>query len=116
MSNSCKTRIESWILDIADPNFRIPSIEPDLEETKLITDTSNNDLNKKIVSLTVEGAPVHDTTNIRGDGEVTFDNGDYFRGEFYGSVGNREGKLVKVTQDGAITYGTWRSGLLEVKP
>ena len=51
---------------------------------------------------------------ISGEGELTFTNGDYFKGDFLGCLGNRSGVLTRLSQGDAFTFGTWKNGKLEV--
>lgn len=104
-----------------------------------VSDTVNNDGDKVILEVLLNGIAVQHQDGVdivtaeceveegkekqeeeqekadsACEGSLTFDTGDYFRGEFQGgSLRNREGCLIKVSQGGSKTYGRWRNGLLQ---
>ena len=88
-------------------NFSSYSAFPPLSQeisTTWIKDQSNNDTHRKII---------HFKGNLNSSGEFTCQNGDYFEGQFFGSVGDRSGHLTKPRESGCFTVGLWKSGLME---
>ena len=76
---------------------------------------------KDIVSVEVYPAMVFkgpDSINekivLNGCGCFTLKNGDYFKGEFHGSIANREGTFVRLSNAGSTVEGTWSNGKAEV--
>ena len=117
-----RSEILAWIRQFARPNISSSTVdyssENDDEETtgyNFVSDIVNNDCNKVVKEVRINGQLVTEQQQeLHGEGSLTFDTEDYFRGEFFGSVGDREGSLIKVSQGGAVTYGVWRNGLLQV--
>ena len=58
---------------------------------------------------------INDTLPLNGSGCLTLKNGDYFKGEFFGKLSNREGTFVRLSKTGSIIEGTWKNGRAEVK-
>ena len=84
-------------------------------------DVINNDTNvDNIVDARINDVPISaeqffDEEIFTGTGSLSFVSGNYFVGEFSGSVMNREGVLTRVNENGLKTTGTWKNGLLEVR-
>lgn len=57
---------------------------------------------------------ISETMTINGSGGFTLKNGDYFKGDFFGNISNREGTFIRLSQTGSIIEGTWRNGRAEV--
>ena len=84
-------------------------------------DVINNDTNvdnitdARINDVPISAARFFDEEIFTGTGSLGFVSGNYFVGEFSGSVMNREGVLTRVNENGLKTTGTWKNGLLEVR-
>lgn len=130
-SSRIRAEILAWIQQFARPNLLVTTTEDEaaadeqtdnFDTTSNVTDVVNNDCNKVVKEVRINGEAVPlscsslaKDNQLHGEGSLTFDTTeDYFRGEFFGSVGDREGSLIKVSQGGAVTYGVWKNGLLQV--
>ena len=72
--------------------------------TTWIKDQSNNDSNREIIDF---------KGDLNSFGEFTCPNGDYFEGQFFGSISDRSGHLTKPRENGCFTVGLWKNGLLD---
>ena len=125
-SSRIKAEILAWIQEFARPNLSTTFTHEsgdeqtdnnNFSEDPYVSDVINNDCHKVVKEVRINGqvVPFGQDNKLHGDGSLTFDTTeDYFRGEFFGSVGDREGSLIKVSQGGAVTYGVWKNGLLQV--
>jgi hypothetical protein len=103
-------------------NYNIKTVNYSRKILSTLTrdDVINNDAEEKFISdvriknVAVSPDQFFDETVLNGDGYLTFSNGDYFVGEFFGSVSDREGILTKIRQNSLKTFATWKNGLLEV--
>ena len=57
---------------------------------------------------------INDKIQVNGCGGFTLKNGDYFKGEFFGDLSNREGTFIRLSKAGLTIEGTWRNGQAEV--
>ena len=57
---------------------------------------------------------ISDTFTLNGSGCFTLKNGDYFKGEFFGNLSNREGTFIRLSKTGSIIEGMWKNGRAEV--
>ena len=57
---------------------------------------------------------ISDTLPLNGSGCFTLKNGDYFKGEFFGNLSNREGTFNRISKTGSTIEGTWKKGRAEV--
>ena len=57
---------------------------------------------------------INEKTQLHGYGCLTLKNGDYFKGDFFGSISDREGELIRLSDAGSAIEGTWRNGRAEV--
>ena len=57
---------------------------------------------------------INENTELNGYGSLTLKNGDYFKGDFYGAICNREGELIRLSNSGSVIEGTWKKGYAEV--
>ena len=99
--------VKLLVVNILIPNFSSYASFPPLPDQVYNTwtkDQSNNDTNRQILDF---------KGDLNGHGSFTCANGDYFEGQFHGSLGNRYGHLTKPREDGCYTVGTWKNGHME---
>lgn len=64
--------------------------------------------------MAISESELDDKGLLEGTGSILFSNGNYFEGEFYGSIRDRSGTLT-LSKDGCVkTIGKWCNGLKEV--
>ncbi len=118
MSDDAVIQIKEWLQQMAnvendecdfDENFDENSVDKNVEsdEEPTITEVRINNVN-------ISAEDFCDVIKCQGEGSLTLSNGDYFVGEFFGSVFDREGTLTKLKDAFTKTSGRWKNGLLEV--
>ena len=75
-----------------------------------IDDISNAEINSVRYNL----SNITNDKEVSGCGSFTLQNGDYFKGEVFGSLLCRQGIFVRLSKGGSTVHGTWRNGLAEV--
>ena len=95
--NESFSHFKPYDIDIGEVDFQdIKSVEQCSEKLHLGTDL------------------ISDTLTLNGCGSFTLKNGDYFKGEFFGNISNREGTFIRLSKTGSIIEGTWENGHAEV--
>ena len=117
MSDEAVIQIKEWLEQMA----LVESDESDLENfdensVDKNVDSAEEPTIAEVRIKNVEILPEEfcDVIRCQGEGSLTFSNGDYFVGEFFGSVFDREGTLTKLKEGFTKTSGRWKHGLLEV--
>ena len=70
--------------------------------------------NAEISSVHYDLSNLTSDKEVSGCGSFTLQNGDYFKGEVFGSLLHRQGIFVRLSKGGSTVQGTWRNGLAEV--
>lgn len=103
--NSQHSSSESYTYPTKPFNIEIGEI--DIEEIDRIELESNTRLCAGIDEI-------NESTSLNGYGSFTLKSGDYFKGDFYGCISDREGELIRLSTDGSTIEGTWKNGRAEV--
>ena len=120
--------IKSWLNQIASVETISDTSEYAQElcnEASLHTKPYNNNIGEfgfeNIMTIELYPEKVNITSNeinekllVNGCGSITLRNGDYFTGEFFGNLSNREGKFVQLSKQGLTIEGSWKNGKAEV--
>jgi len=117
MSEEASRLIKNWLREMAELKEAEDLNLENFDSTMKPCDVINND--KNISEVRIKNVPVStdqfsNKKVLTGDGVLTFSNGDYFEGEFFGSVGHRSGVLTRVAENGLKTTATWKNGLIQV--
>ena len=57
---------------------------------------------------------INESTELNGYGSLTLKSGDYFKGDFFGCIFEREGEFIRLSKDGSTIEGSWRNGKADV--
>ena len=120
--------IKSWLNQIASVETISDTSEYAQElynESSLYAEPYNNNIGEIGIEdiMTIEIYPekvnialneVNEELLVNGCGSFTLHNGDYFTGEFFGNLSNREGKFVQLSKQGLTIEGSWKNGKAEV--
>lgn len=106
-SSDPSLEISKWLSRVANPedwSFR----EEDNEFVGCSGDCSSAEMEIASYEAHLDGEGRPD-----GEGSLTFNTGDYFQGEFYGCLCNREGTSKRVGKGERTIEGRWIGGRLD---
>ncbi len=124
MSEEAVIQIKEWLEQMAKvecdfENFDKNSVDENVVDENVVDKNVYSDEELQIVEVRIKNVNISaegfcDVIKCQGEGSLTFSNGEYFVGEFFGSVFDREGTLTKLKDGFTKTSGNWKNGLLEV--
>ena len=114
--------IKNWIQEMTNldeiENLNLENFDSTLKPGDVINNDSDDD--KKVFEIRIKNVPISrdqflsNQKVLTGAGSLTFSNGDYFAGEFFGSPSDRSGVMTRIGENGLRTTATWKNGLIQV--